>query len=126
LIKLTDSLIVVCKIKYRVFTFGEMGNSDLTLYQALRSKLGEKETVELVEFIHSEVKADMETVKINLEAKTSIFLTKEDKIDLIDRMDVLKVELIDRINKVKTDLIVWIVGVSVLQYILLMVTRKFF
>ena len=103
-----------------------MGNSDLTLYQALRSKLGEKETVELVEFIHSEVKADMETVKINLEAKTSIFLTKEDKIDLIDRMDVLKVELIDRINKVKTDLIVWIVGVSVLQYILLMVTRKFF
>jgi hypothetical protein len=82
--------------------------------------------VELVEFIHSEVKADMETVKINLEAKTSIFLTKEDKIDLIDRMDVLKVELIDRINKVKTDLIVWIVGVSVLQYILLMVTRKFF
>jgi hypothetical protein len=82
--------------------------------------------VELVEFIHSEVKADMETVKTNLEAKTSIFLTKEDKIDLIYRMDVLKVELIDRINKVKTDLIVWIVGVSVLQYILLMVTRKFF
>jgi len=68
----------------------------------------------------------MEKVKTNLEAKISIFLTKDDKIDLIDRMDVLKVELIDRINKVKTDLIVWIVGVSVLQYILLMVTRKFF
>ena len=103
-----------------------MGNSDLTLYQTLRNKLGEQETVELVEFIHSEVMAEMDTVKTNLEVKTSVFLTKEDKIDLIDRMDVIKVELIDRINKVKTDLIVWIVGVSVMQYILLMVTRKFF
>jgi len=48
------------------------------------------------------------------------------KADLIDRMNTMRIELIDRINKVKTDLIVWIVGVSVLQYILLMVTRKFF
>ncbi len=125
-----------------------MGNSYLTLYHSLRGKLGEQETVELVEFIHSEVEADMETVKANLDVKTSVFLTKEDKVDLIDRMDVTKtdlidrmdvtktdlidkmniirIELIDRINKVKTDLIVWIVGVSVLQYILLMVTRKFF
>ena len=114
-----------------------MGNSDLSLYHSLRNKLGEQETAELIEFIHSEVKADMETVKANLDIKTNVFLTKEDKIDLIDRMDVTKedlidrmntmrIELIDRINKVKTDLIVWIVGVSVLQYILLMVTRKFF
>jgi hypothetical protein len=114
-----------------------MGNSDLTLYHLLRNKLGEQETVELVEFIHSEVKADMQRVKKNLEAKANVFLNKEDKIDLInriditksdliDRMDIMKVDLIDRINKMKTDLIVWIVGVSVLQYILLMVTRKFF
>ena len=109
----------------------------MTLYHILRNKLGGQETVELVEFIHSEVKADMETIKANLDIKTSVFLTKEDKIDLInridmtksdliDRMDTIKVDLIDRINKVKTDLIGWIVGVSVLQYILLMVTRKFF
>jgi len=107
-------LIVVYNIKYRVFTFGKMGNSDLTLYHLLRNKLGERETVELVEFIHSEIKADMETVKANLEVKTIVFLTKEDKIDLINRMESIKVDLIDRINKVKTDLIVWIVGVSVL------------
>jgi len=79
----------------------------------------------------------METVKTNFDAKANVFLTKEDKIDLInriditksdliDRMDTMKVDLIDRINKSKTDLIFWIVGVSVLQYILLMVTRKFF
>ena len=57
----------------------------------------------------------MQEVKSDLNTKTTVFLTKEDKIDLIDR-----------INKVKTELIVWIVGVSLLQYILLMVTRKFF
>ena len=79
----------------------------------------------------------METVKTNLDTKTNVFLTREDKIDLInriditksdltDRMDTMKINLIDRINKVKTDLIFWIVGVSVLQYILLMITRKFF
>jgi hypothetical protein len=128
---------VVFKIKYRVFSFGEMGNSDLSLYHMLRNKLGEQETVVLVEFIHSEVMTEMDTVKTNLEVKTSVFLTKEDKIDLInriditksdliDRMDFIKVDLVDRINKVKTDLIVWIVGVSFLQYIVLMVTRKFF
>ena len=93
--------------------------------------------MELVEFIHSEVKGDMETVKANLDAKANVFVTKEDKIDLItriditksdliERMDTMNVDLIDRINKVKMDLIVWILGVSVLQYILLMVTRKFF
>jgi hypothetical protein len=103
-----------------------MGVSDLTLYNILRNKLGDQETVELVEFIHSEVKADMESVKADLDTKTNIFLTKEDKIDLIDRIDITKADLIDRINKVKTDLIVWIVGVSVLQYILLLITRKFF
>jgi hypothetical protein len=74
----------------------------------------------------------METVKANLDVKANVFLTKEDKIDLInridvtksdltDRMDIMKVDLIDRINKVKTDLIVWVIGISVLQYILLMV-----
>ena len=108
--------------------FGKPGNSDLTLYHLLRNKLGEQETVELVEFIHSEVKADMEMVKANLDAKANVFLTTEDKIDLIDRMDITKadlidkmntirIELIDRINKVKTDLNVPIAGVSFLQFI---------
>jgi hypothetical protein len=48
------------------------------------------------------------------------------KADLIDRIEIDRADLIERINKVKTDLIVSIVGVSVLQYILLMITRKFF
>jgi hypothetical protein len=39
------------------------------------------------------------------------------KADLVDRMNTMRNELIGKINKA----IVWIVGVSVLQYILLMV-----
>jgi len=88
---------------------------DLTLYNILSKKLGEQEAHEVVEFIHSEMRTQMEEIKSDLNSKTIVFLTKEDKIDLIDR-----------INKVKIELIVWIVGVSLLQYILLMVTRKFF
>ena len=49
------------KLKYRVFTFEIVGISNLTLYNNLRRKLGDQESHELVEFIHSEVKAEMET-----------------------------------------------------------------
>jgi seryl-tRNA synthetase len=164
-----------------------MGITDITLYNIIRKRLGEQETYELVEFIHSEVKAEMDT-------KTNVFLTKGDKVDLIDRMNntsaeanLAKSELIDRINKVseeaketksalidrinkvseeakeikseltdrinkvseeakeikseltdringvivevakvKSDLIFWMVGLTVLQYLLLTVTKKFF
>jgi hypothetical protein len=96
---------VIFNIKYRFFTFGKMGNSDLTLYHLLRDKPGEQDTVELVEFIHSEVRADMEKVKANLEAKANFFLTKEDKIDLINRIDITKSDLIDRMDIMKVDLI---------------------
>ena len=79
----------------------------------------------------------METVKMNTDFNKKWFSCRgrqdqPDQPDYITKaavikwMDTMKVDLIDRINKVKTDLIVWIVGVSILQYILLMVTLKFF
>src|SRR6185437_1562212 len=113
-----------------------MGITDITLYNIIRKRLGEQETYELVEFIHSEVKAELDT-------KTHVFLIKADKVDLIDRINntsaETKSELIDRINKVsqeakeikaeltdrinnvvvevakvKSDLIFWMVGLTVL------------
>ncbi|MFI5194841.1 MAG: hypothetical protein ACHQD7_12305 [Chitinophagales bacterium] len=188
-----------------------MGISEITLYNLLRKKMGEQETYELVEFIHSEVKAEMDSrtnafltkeylkseldsrtnifptkeylrtelgylrteldsktsefptkeylrtelgylrtemgylrtemdSKINefltkeylrtemgylrteLDSKTSEFLTKNDKIELIDRINKVRSE----VTKVKTELIVWLVSVGVLQYLLLMLTKKFF
>jgi len=82
-----------------------MSISEITLYNILRKKFGDQETAELVEFVKSEVKSE-------LEAKSGVLLTKEDKVDLIDR-----------INKAET--IVWIVAVGVLQFILTILSKKF-
>ncbi|HEV3221879.1 MAG TPA: hypothetical protein VGZ90_03335 [Puia sp.] len=67
-----------------------MSGSNLTLSYSLRKKLGGQKSHEFLEFIHSEVKVEMESVKTDLEMKTNVFLTKEDKIDLIEGMDVIK------------------------------------
>jgi hypothetical protein len=54
-----------------------------------------------------------EIVEAKVENKKDILLTKEDKIDLIDR-----------INKSKLETIIWIVGIGVLQFILSYLMRK--
>lgn len=95
-----------------------MSISEISLYNILRKRLGDQETAELVEFVKSEVKSE-------LDAKTGVFMTKDDKIELNDRINVTKVELIDRINKSKTETIRWIVGVGILQVILSILSKKF-
>ncbi len=84
-----------------------MSVTEITLYNILRKKFGEDETKSLVEFIKAEVKDEVD-------AKSNILLTKDDKIDLIDR-----------INKSKVETIIWIVGVGVLQFILSILAKKF-
>lgn len=84
-----------------------MSISEITLYNVLRKKFGDDETTQLVEFIKAEVKDEVD-------AKSGILLTKDDKIDLVDR-----------INKSKLETIVWIVGVGVIQFILTILSKKF-
>ena len=81
--------------------------TEITLYNVLRKKLGEDETSQLIEFIKAEIKDEVNT-------KSNILLPKDDKVDLIDR-----------INKSKVETIVWIVGTGVLQFILTILTKKF-
>ncbi len=69
-----------------------MSISEISLYKALRTKLGDETANELVEFVKSEARTE-------LESKTDTFLIKEDKIDLIEKM-----------NKDKIDLIKWMFG----------------
>ena len=59
---------------------------------------GEEETTELMEFVKSEVKS-------KVDAKTGVFMTKDDKIELTDRINESKIELIDRIVEFKPNLI---------------------
>ncbi|MFT4155614.1 hypothetical protein [Parafilimonas sp.] len=114
-----------------------MSISEISLYKALKQKLGDDAAAELVEFVANEVRTEIDN-------KTSLFLTKADKIELIEKMnndkiELLaklnnlhekigndKVELIDRINKSKTETIIWIVGIGVLQFILTLLTKLFF
>lgn len=84
-----------------------MSITEITLYNVLRKKFGEDETSQLVEFIKAEVKNEVDN-------KANILLTKDDKIDIIDR-----------INKSKLETVVWIVGTGVLQFILSIVAKKF-
>lgn len=95
-----------------------MSISAISLYNTLRKKLGEEETTELMEYVKSEVKSEFD-------ARACVFMTKDDKIELIDRINGTKAELIDRINKVKTETITWIVGVGILQFVLSILSKKF-
>lgn len=52
-------------------------------------------------------------VEAKIEAKKDILLTKDDKVDLIDR-----------IHKAKIETIIWIVGIGVLQVIAAFLLRK--
>jgi hypothetical protein len=85
-----------------------MGTSEIKLHNILREKFDEQDTVELVECINAKIKLEVNT-------QANIFLTKEDKIDIIDR-----------INKSKTETIVWIVGIGVLQFILGFLSKLMF
>ncbi len=69
-----------------------MSISEVSLYKALRLKLGDDTASELVEFVKSELETE-------LSKKSDTFLVKQDKIDLIEKM-----------NKDKIDLIKWMFG----------------
>ncbi len=54
-------------------------------------------------------------VEEKVQAKKDIFLTKDDKNDIVDR-----------IHAAKTETIIWIFGIGVLQFILSILVKKFF
>lgn len=53
-----------------------MSISEIQLYNALKTKLGDNEAQQLVDFVKSEVSSEFNNRK-------DIFLTKEDKIDIM-------------------------------------------
>ena len=65
---------------------------ELRVYEIFKSKLGEKEAETIIEFI--EVKS-----KEKIEEKKDVFMTKDDKVDLIEKM-----------NRDKLDMIKWMFG----------------
>jgi hypothetical protein len=116
-----------------------MSISAIRLCNLLCKKLGEEDNNNLAEFVHAEIDS-------RIGQKSDIFLTKDDKselsnkinevkTDLIDRFDEVKtalshringvrVDLIDRMNKNKTEILVWIVGTGILQFLMVLLFRK--
>ena len=81
------------------------------------------QNLKIYEVLHKHFKSDIDSkivveqieqiVEAKVETKKDILLTKEDKIDLIDR-----------INKSKLETIISIVGIGVLQFVLSYLIKK--
>ena len=54
--------------------------SDIQLFNTLKKKLGEKEAEELVEFVKTEIKAEIDATKATLATKEDLANTKNDLI----------------------------------------------
>lgn len=84
--------------------------SDIRLYKALRTKLGETEAEELVSFVKAEIEngfMDNKEIFLVKQDKTDIMnLVKQDKLDLIQLVHETKTELITIIHQQKTELII--------------------
>ncbi|MDI9364103.1 MAG: hypothetical protein QM541_04060 [Flavobacterium sp.] len=79
----------------------------LKIYEILNKHFKNEEDAKIV------IQQIEEIVEAKVDNKKDILLTKEDKIDLIDR-----------INKSKLETIIWIVGIGALQFILSYLIRK--
>lgn len=60
---------------------------ELKVYEIFRSKLGEKEAETIIEFIELKSKG-------KIEKKKGVFMTKDDKVDLIEKMNRDQLEMI--------------------------------
>ena len=75
---------------------------ELKVYEIFKSKLGEKEAETIIEFI--ELKS-----KEKIEKKKDVFMTKDDKVDLIEKM-----------NRDKLDMIKWMFGFWIILVLLIL------
>jgi hypothetical protein len=94
-----------------------MNISAIKLFNILRKKLGDEESNNLVEFVHAEIDE-------GIRRKSDIFLTKDDKSELLHEINEVKVDLIDRMNKNKTEILVWIVGTGILQFLMVLLFKR--
>ena len=83
-----------------------MSALELQVYELFKKRFSEEEAKTVIQYFES--KAEEKTRQ-----KKDLFLTKDDKVDLIDR-----------INKSKVETIVWIVGTGVVQFMLTILAKR--
>jgi hypothetical protein len=72
-----------------------MSSLELKVYEIFKSKFGEAEASHVIEYFQAKAEEQ-------IQQKKDVFLTKDDK-----------VELIDRINKAKVETIIWMVSTGI-------------
>ena len=84
-----------------------MSALEIEVYEILKSRFSEAEASKVISYF--EQKAEE---KVN--QKKDVLLTKDDKVDLIDR-----------INRSKVETIIWIVGTGIVQFLLTILAKRF-
>ena len=77
-----------------------MSALELEVYEILKNRFSDKEAAKVIEFF--EAKAEEK-----ISQKKDVFMTKDDKVELVTRMEAIRTELITRIETSKTDTIKW-------------------
>ena len=89
--------------------------TDIKMYERLRHALGEEETEDLIVFIKSEVKTEFMNCK-------ETFVTKEDKVELLQKISDVEVRLNKTIGDVRVDLTKSMSGMTLLQYLSIIIS----
>jgi hypothetical protein len=84
-----------------------MSALELQVYELFKKRFNEEEAKIVIQYF--EQKAEEK-----IQQKKDLFLIKDDKVDLIDR-----------INKAKVETIIWIVGTGIVQFLLSVLAKKF-
>ncbi len=77
-----------------------MSTLELRAYEIFKNKLGEKEAEVVLEYFDSKSEE-------KYQQKKDVLLTKEDKIELISKIESINTELNSKIESTKTDMIKW-------------------
>jgi len=89
--------------------------ADIKLYERLRHSLGEEEAQELVRFIHSQIENEFMDCK-------DVFLTKEDKVELVQMIAEVEVRLNKSINDTERRLSKSFTGMTLLQLLSIIIS----
>jgi hypothetical protein len=84
-----------------------MSAIELQVYELFKKRFSEDEAKIVIQYFE-------EKSEEKIQQKKDLFLIKDDKIDLIDR-----------INKAKIETIIWIVGTGIVQFLLSILAKRF-
>ena len=84
-----------------------MSAIEIQVYELFKKRFSEEEAQTVIQFFEAKTED-------KIQQKKDVFLTKDDKIDLIDR-----------INKSKVETIIWIVGTAVVQFGLAIIAKRY-